>query len=194
VLAQRLELVQAQIRTALAERETTRVVSICAGEARDLIGVLEETRAPVTGRLVELDPANADAARAGLAAAGCAGVEVVTGDAAVTDAYGGAVPADLVLACGVFGNIADDDVRRTVAALPQLCARGATVVWTRHRKPPDLTPAIRAWFAEAGFEELGFESIEGGREEEWIASVGTCRWPYDAVPLERGVRLFTFVR
>src|SRR6266511_1793903 len=60
--------------------------------------------------------------------------------------------------CGVFGNIPDDDVHRTIDALPQFCARDATVIWTRHRGPPDLTPTIRGWFAGTGFVELGFES------------------------------------
>ena len=29
--------------------------------------------------------------------------------------------------------------------------RRATVIWTRHRRPPDLTPQIRAWFASAAW-------------------------------------------
>lgn len=42
-------------------------------------------------------------------------VVVVCGDASVTSAYVGAVPADLVLLCGIFGNISDADIRATVA-------------------------------------------------------------------------------
>jgi hypothetical protein len=49
-------------------------------------------------------------------------------------------------------------VRRTIAALPRLAAPGATVIWTRHRRAPDLTPAIRAWFGGAGFAEVAFTS------------------------------------
>jgi hypothetical protein len=71
----------------------------------------------------------------------------------------GAVPADLVLVCGVFGNISDDDVKTTVLALPTLCAHGGTVIWTRHRREPDLTGAIRTWFKEAGFVERAFVAI-----------------------------------
>jgi hypothetical protein len=33
------------------------------------------------------------------------------------------------------------------------------VVWTRHLAPPDLTPAIRQWFIDAEFKELGFETV-----------------------------------
>jgi hypothetical protein len=44
----------------------------------------------------------------------------------------------------------------TVRRLPRLCAPAATVIWTRHRRPPDLTPFIRDTFAHAGFEEVAF--------------------------------------
>jgi hypothetical protein len=36
---------------------------------------------------------------------------VICTDAGVTDVYAGAVPADLLLVCGVFGNIGDADVQ-----------------------------------------------------------------------------------
>ena len=74
-------------------------------------------------------------------------------------AYAGAVPADIVLACGIFGNITDDDIHNTVAHLPSLCAPNATVIWTRGTFAPDLTPTIRVWFMEAGFTELDFVAI-----------------------------------
>ncbi len=66
-------------------------------------------------------------------------------DAGDLTAYAKAVPADLVLMAGVFGNISDADVRRTIGALPQLCADGATVIWTRTRRAPDLTLTGQAW-------------------------------------------------
>ena len=75
-----------------------------------------------------------------------------------TDAYEGAVPADLVLVCGVFGNVPPDSIENTVRRLPQLCAPGATVIWTRHRRKPDLTPRIRGWFRAASFVEVSFHA------------------------------------
>lgn len=157
-LSRRLACVQQRIRQALdaAPAGPLRAISLCAGQGRDLLGVLagHPRRADVSARLVELDPELAAYARGTAEAAGLTGVEVVTGDASVTTAYDGFVPADLVVACGIFGNISEVDIRHTIELLPTLCARGATVVWTRHREAPDLTPAIRSWFAEAGFEEV----------------------------------------
>lgn len=62
----------------------------------------------------------------------------MVGDAALTRHYTGMVPADIVLARGVFGNITAADIERTVAHCTQLCAAGGSLVWTRHRTPPDL--------------------------------------------------------
>ena len=153
-LAQRLAAVQAQIAAALdqAPPGPLRAVSMCAGQGRDLIGVLagHPRGRQVTARLVELDPDNAASALELAAAAGLAQVEVVTADAAEPAAYAGLVPADLVLACGVFGNITDEDVRQTIERLPQLCAAGGTVIWTRGRWAPDLIPQICDWLGRTG--------------------------------------------
>jgi hypothetical protein len=192
-LARRLAVVQHLTRDALdgAAPGPVCAVSICAGQGRDILGVLAShpRRADVTARLVELDPRNADVARARAAELGLRGIDVVTGDASDTGAYAGAVPADLVLACGLFGNVTDDDVHRTVRLLPCLCAPGATVVWTRHRLDPDLTPTIRAWFDDAGFAEVAFESPGPDR-----FSVGAHRLRTTPSPLpDPPERLFTFV-
>jgi hypothetical protein len=198
-VAKRLRIVQRLIRGFLTGRgaEPVRVVSMCAGQGRDVLEVLADhpVRGRVRGRLVELEPANTAEAARRAREAGLEEIEVVTGDASVTDAYEGAVPADLVLACGIFGNIPDEDVRRTIGMLPQLCARGATVIWTRHRRPPDVAPTIRGWFADAGFAELAFESTEAeppGPGAFPAQGVGAHRWQHDPVPLQAGVRMFTF--
>ena len=189
-LAQRLLAVQARITEALdrAPPGPLRAVSICAGQGRDLIDVLREhpRRHDVTARLVELDPRNAAAARQRASDAGLAQVEVVTGDAAQTGAYAGLIPARLVLACGVFGNITDGDVARTIRCCAGLCAPGGTVVWTRGRGEPDLIPQICDWFAAAGFALAG------------LSEPGT-RWGVGAHRFEGQSRLlpdqqmFTFV-
>jgi hypothetical protein len=134
------------------------VVSVCARQGDDLIGVLagNPSAAHVKGRLVELDARNVAQLRARVDAAGLDGLEIVHGDAADTALYADVLPADLVLLCGVLGYISDADVMRTVAAMPQFCNRGATVIWTRSRREPDLTPAVRSSFATAGFTETAW--------------------------------------
>jgi hypothetical protein len=166
-----------------------RLISLCAGEGRDVLGVLptHPRRGDVTARLVELNPDIAAVARATAADLGLTAVEVVTGDAALVSAYAELAPADVVLACGIFGNVSEADIWNTIRGLPQLSKPGATVLWTRHRAAPDLTPQIRSWFAEAGFDEIGFDYEEGRR-----FSVGTQVFRGTTAPLDPSARLFEF--
>ncbi len=186
-LAQRLRVVRGLIREALDRFPPgpIRALSICAGEGRDLLGVLaDHPRAgDVRARLVELSPELAATA----AAHAPPGVEVVCGDASRTSAWTGAVPADLVLVCGVFGNVSDADIRHTVKTLPVLCAAGATVVWTRHRRPPDLTPEVRAWFRDAGFAEIAFVGSDAQ-----LYGVGAHRLVSAPLPFAPDVTMFRF--
>ena len=192
-LARRLQAVRDRIRQALdaCPPGPLRVVSVCAGQGRDLLGVLPQhpRRDDVTARLVELDPRNAASAESAARAAGLRNVEVVVGDAALTGSYRGMVPADLVLMCGVFGNITDEDIERTVGHCAQLCAHGATLVWTRHRKAPDLAPRICEWLEARGFERQWLSDPGAG------FGVGVHRFAGEPEPLEPspGTRMFTFV-
>jgi len=190
-LSHRLRLVQQHIGQWLDERpeEKLTVVSLCAGQGRDLIGVLADRpdRERVRATLVELDERNAASASARAAAAGLDELTVRPADAGLLSSYEGAVPADLVLAVGVLGNITDTDVRATVAALPRLCADGATVIWSRTREAPDLTPTLRGWFAEEGFTELAFHA-----PADVLFSVGVHRFTGRPQPLGTDERIFTF--
>ncbi|MEV0582796.1 SAM-dependent methyltransferase [Nonomuraea sp. NPDC050310] len=191
VLAARLEVVRERLRLALDEAPPgpLRVISLCAGQGRDLLGVLPDhpRRDDVRALLVELDPENTARARSAAESARLRGVEVVTGDAALTDHYLVTAPADVVLICGVFGNISDEDIRRTVGFVPQLCAPGGTVIWTRHRGEPDRVPLICRWFEELGFERVWTSDPGLG------FGVGVHRFEGKPEPLAPGERLFTFV-
>ncbi|HZM80446.1 MAG TPA: class I SAM-dependent methyltransferase family protein [Candidatus Limnocylindrales bacterium] len=187
-LARRLRVVQHYIRAALdqAPPGPVNVVSVCAGQGRDLLEVLasHRRRDDVAARLVELDPGNVQVARA--LAQGLPKVDVVQGDAALSDNYAGLVPARIVLLCGVFGNITDEDVERTVAASTQLCAEGGTVIWTRHRNPPDLFPTVCGWFEEHGYEREWASDPDAG------FGVGVHRLLGPSSPMQGGQRFFTF--
>lgn len=189
-LGRRLAVVQRQLRDVLDRLPPgpIRAISVCAGQGHDIIGVLAEhqRRADVSARLVELDPRNVALAQSAARATGLDRVQAVAADASLTDAYIGAVPADLVLVCGVFGNIAEADIANTIEQLGQLCAPQATVIWTRHRRAPDLVPRIRETFQQAGFAEVAFEDAPP-------FGIGANRLRRAPGPLQRGVKLFDFI-
>lgn len=189
-LSRRLAWVQDRIRVALDDASSgpLRVISLCAGQGRDLLGVLagHPRRGDVTARLVELDPRNTEVARRLAAEADLPDVEIVTGDAALTSQYADLAPADLVLACGLFGNMTDAHVERTIGYCTQLCATGGTVVWTRGRWEPDLVPRICTWFEERGFERVWL-SDPGYRQ-----CCGAHRLTGTPAPLEKDAVMFAF--
>jgi len=196
-LSRRLEVVRAELRRVLLERSgRTRLVSMCAGDGRDVLPVVAETGADVDVVLVELDPALGLAAAATAARLGLSRVDVRSDDAGKTDTYLGAVPADVLLVCGVFGNIPDDDVERTVRALPGLLAAEGIVIWTRgHRVPDDPTllagdpsERVRELFARAGFAERAFV-----RPDDAGFRVGVHQLVDTPTGFMPGVELFTFV-
>ncbi len=195
-LSLRLRTVQAMVRQVLDavpsdHNGPIRIVSLCAGQGRDVIDVVagHPRRDDVAALLVELDPALVAFARASAASAGAGDVvKIVEGDASLTRWYADHVPADLVLVCGVFGNISRADITATVHALPSFCRLGSHVIWTRHRRPPDATPGIRADFAAAGFSEVDFQAPEGT-----VTTVGHHRYGGTTAPFDPTRRLFDFV-
>jgi len=193
-LARRLGVVQEQLRLAIdAHQGRLLIISMCAGEGRDVIPVLAShpRRHEISARLVELDERNAAVARASIAAEELGeSVEMLCSDAAITDSYADAVPAEIILACGVFGNITDSDIEHTIGVLPALAVPNATVIWTRGReRDRDIPGAVRRWFGESGFEEVAFVA-----QDDAFFTVGVHRLAAAPLPFEPGVAMFRFVR
>lgn len=192
-LSWRLAYVQRQIGDVLDQRSgPLRIVSACAGDGRDVIGTLaaRPDAARVSAYLIEINQTLAQRAREAAARAGLSGVQVRLADAGWTDAYAQAVPADLILLVGIFGNISDEDIHETIRAAPQLCAAGATVLWSRARKPRDINDLIRSWFAEAGFADIDYATCDA----QGLTAAGAARYTGRPQPLVPGRRMFAFVR
>lgn len=202
-LSWRLGRVRAHLSDALDSRSgPIGVLSVCAGDGRDLLGVLagRADAERVSAVLLEVHPDLARQAREAAAAAGLSQVDVRTIDASLPAAYRGAAPADVVLLVGIFGNVSDTDVWRLIAFAPQLCRPGATLVWSRgrafSRELPgvtrgDLNDQVRARFSAAGFDEMAYDSNDdGGRP-----ALGVVRYAGPPVPLDLDQPpLFTFLR
>lgn len=192
-LSWRLRHVQAWLGEELDRRPgPVKVLSVCAGDGRDIIDVLagRDDASRVESVLLEAHPGIADRARQRAATAGLTTVSVRTCDAADTSSYAGAVPADLVLLVGIFGNISRTDLSRTIAAAPQFCAPAATLLWSRGRDQDDVNAEIRAEFIAAGFSELDYEEADLGAKP----ALGRMRYEGPPVPLVTGESLFTFWR
>ena len=201
VLSARLREVQAQIAAFLDRTApgSVQVISVCAGEGRDLLGVLaaREDGERVTGALIEIDERICAVAEEAIERLGAECRLIVRrADAGLLAAYDGLRPADLLLLSGIMGNITPADIRRLIHAGRTLCAPGATVIWTRGAQEPDLGADIRAWFDEAGFAQVALAERVGGTAlrvgvERLVADPG-APLPADVAPHDG--RIFTFYR
>lgn len=199
-LARRLATVRTEVRDLLIRRQgaPTRVTSICAGDGRDLLPILASTDGDVDAVLVEIDTDLADRARVTAAASGLARVMVRTGDAGLSSTLAGLPPADVFLACGVFGNVTDADLETTIGALPAFLASEGAVIWTRGASlgdgelsayagdPADL---VREIFARHGFIEETFV-----RPADADFRVGVHRRAEGVSRVALPERLFSFAR
>src|SRR5512144_1579804 len=115
VLSRRLVVVRRRVGDALDAlgADARRALSLCAGAGRDLIPELSRRPhlSPET-LLVEASTELVDAARACAASASLGNVRVRCADAGRPESFADFLPVDLLLLCGIFGNVADQDIRR----------------------------------------------------------------------------------
>jgi ubiquinone/menaquinone biosynthesis C-methylase UbiE len=135
-LARRLSLVQAHIRRCIDACPVgeIHIVSVCAGDGRDLLGAISEhpRRDDIRALMVELHPGLVDSGKAAFDAAGLSGrITFINGDAASTAPYLGAPRADILLMCGMLGLVNPSDFPGAVRTMQALCKEGGHVVWTR---------------------------------------------------------------
>jgi len=166
------------------------VVSICGGQAREVIGALENhpRRADVRGRIVELDGENAAFARAWAKKAGLDKLEVVTGDASLSSAYASLPPADVVVLSGVVGHLCHPERVQLVAFTHQILRTGGYVVNTYYRVREEESQQLRDAFHANQFEEESFETLAG----KFQFTIARNRYLGQPKPFEPGVRVFNF--
>jgi hypothetical protein len=170
-----------------------RVVSICAGDGRDVMGVLatHPRRDDVKAWLVELDAASVAAGREKRTAAGLTDiVTFVHGDATDFATYWNILPCDVVLVCGVLGHVRPDEREMLVEKLAAFCKPGGYVIWTRGVK--------RGMARYRAFQDL-FESRSFERAHESLTAdghwgVSTYRYVGPEVAAPTKGRVFHFER
>jgi hypothetical protein len=138
-LSQRLQVVQGRLHEALEGVDPFPVVlSLCAGDGRDIIAVLGDGPTQVRRAvLVELDPTLAKRAERAVEDAQLTRVEVRCLDAGAVNSFIDVLPADILMLCGIFGNIEHSDVKNVIEHIQCLINEGGYVIWTRGGSEPD---------------------------------------------------------
>lgn len=100
------------------------------------------------------------------------------------------MPVDVLLLCGIFGNVEPEGVRAMVSRVPSMVVEGGLVIWTRggHDGEGDPRADVRRWFVESGMPERSFD----GPPETYGVGVNRAEHPpTTSLGLDR---LFTFNR
>ena len=195
-LQERLRIVREQIVAALDECPAGRIqiVSICAGDGRDVIGALQNhpRRHDVNALLLDNHAESVARGRAAAAQAGLARqLEFVVADASLAGNYAGAIPADIILLSGFLGHLHHEDVPGLIASLPMFCRTGGSAIWNRHLVLHDgraQVPAIRKFFQQTNFGEVFFKTPEPNG-----FAVGRMKFAGRPAPLDTSRVLFEFV-
>jgi hypothetical protein len=187
--------VQAQIAALASECPPgpVTVISICGGQAHEVLGALENhpRRADARGRIVELDKENAAFASAWAKKAGI-NIEILNGDASISDSYSGLPAADIVVISGVLGHINEADRARLIGFLPQLLRKGGAAVWTftpfSDGKHADEYARVRGLFQAQMLEEQSVDRTTG----RYAFAITHSRFNGDQAPFEPHAKIFDF--
>lgn len=195
-LRARLEEVSQQVTDAINAIESPRVhvLSLCSGDGRDLLKVLlsGNTNKAVDATLIELDPILVEQGREAFAEHGFSDfVQFRCADATLFSSYQDLPKAELVMVCGVFGNVRANHVERLIFSLKGFCSPGARVVWTRSLNEFDDGEAaaqrIRCCFKDTGFREAAFK-----RTPEGTFAVGSLIYEGEQERLPSTGQMFEF--
>lgn len=192
-LAKRLRLVQEAIGNSLPKKpeDKYQIIDICSGDGRDLLEVLAHypNNDNIHSYLVEIDDKLARESERTASDKGLQNVTVMNGDASSLRTYKNVTPADLILLCGIFGNISNDDIRNTIESLAQLSKQGTRVVWTRHLRSPEVVPMIRHSFIANDFKEVDYKTTS---DDSYAIGI----YEFYGLPqrLNDDIRLFTFTK
>ncbi len=195
-LQARLKSVCRQIAAALDERPAgpIKIISICAGDGRDLCLALREhpRQRDVTATLIDNDP-NSLARGREMAKEFCPNAQLhfIEADASLAKTYAETGHADLVLMSGFLGHLRHEDALGLIASLPMLCKTGSWIIWNRHLKLHDGTEQvarIRGAFRKHEFAEAHFETTA----EDGFAIGRTC-FLGQSTPLDSTRKIFEFV-
>lgn len=192
----RLSIVRKQIRVALENCTVgpIQIVSVCAGDGRDVMGALVDhpRREDVTAWFLDTDEASLSRGRAEAAQTGLGDrMKFLCADAAQASSYRGIVPADLVIVSGMLGHLSAASLPVLLENLRMLCRAGGGVIWNRHLVLNH--GAEKAAFIRRKLQELPFAEVQYEETGEAGFAVGLCRNVGESLPLDEAKVLFDFV-
>lgn len=191
-LQERLRVVQGHIVEAIHALAPgpVRLLSLCAGDGRDVLGALRDhpRRDDVVATLLDT---HEPSLQRGRAMAEDLPVRFVCADATVAKNLEGSVPTDVLVLSGVLGHVRPGDVEALAHRLPSLVRPGGFFIWNRRlalRGGNERVARLLDLLSGVGFIEREFltTSADG-------YAAGLSRFSGAGLPFDPRGRLFEFV-
>ncbi len=182
---QRLQAVEEHLGECLDEAPAgpVRILSMCAGDGRDVIGAVRShrRRKDIAAWLVELNSQSVELGKGYSVNAGLdRTLKFINADATIYSTYRSIGPADIVLVCGVWGHVPAHEKTLLVRAISTLCKPGGAVIWTRGTsKGIGRVREIEALFAGSWWEK---ERVTYTADAAWAIATYRYRGPAHELP------------
>jgi hypothetical protein len=190
---QRLRVVKVHLAECLndAAQGPLRLVSLCAGDGRDVIDVLQSNRRrnDVGAWLVELNGQSIADGALHMKASGLEKlVNFIHADATDYLTYQTLVPCDIILLCGVWGHVPVNERALLVRALASFSKPGGSLIWTRGiSRGMDRLNEIQSQFANSSWERVRLSFTPN---DKW--AISTHRYCGPSLELPASGRIFNF--
>ena len=188
-LSKRLGKVKEHIKNILLETENPTVLNICSGQGKDILESMLELDKDAEVFLIDT---NIDALNSGINFAKKNNIGTITfinEDASHTSTYKKYdIPkSNIVLACGLFGHLNEDDSYTLVDFLKTQIKINGTVIWTKNIENDSISN-LRKYFINNNFKEINYFGPEGS---PW--AVVCNQYVGEEFDLNKEYKIFNFI-
>lgn len=189
---QRTEIVKNLINKYLYEiNKNVVIVSIGAGQGRDILSVLKERKDNnrIFTYLIDTDMECLDYAKNYAEKNNIINVNVVNIDGSLTENYKDIPKADLIIFCGMMNQKNTEEVKSLANNMKFLCNEDAQIIWSRHGYDEDYSTSFRNVFNENFYKELDFYI---SHKEPFFVCRNIITSNLLNVEIEKNVKIFIF--
>ena len=152
---QRNQIVQEYIKDFISDKEELVIVSMGAGQGRDILPLLHNNITH-TVYLIDTEQKCLNYAEEYSLFNKIDNVHLINEDAFVLKTYNDIPKADLIIFCGMLNNVNEDDVNKFAKYTTLLLKDGGEIIWSRRTYDNDYNKELRAIFTNNGYVELNY--------------------------------------
>lgn len=188
-LSKRLNKVKEYLKNTLLNIEIPTVLNICSGQGKDILESMVELDKDAEVYLIDTNTNSLNAAINFAKTNNIGTITFINEDASHTSTYKKYdIPkSNIVLACGLFGHLNQEDSYGLVDFLKTQIKANGTVIWTKNIENDSISN-LRKYFIDNNFEEISYFGPEGS---PW--AVVCNKYIGEEFDLSKEYKIFNFI-